>query len=350
MACAMILGLLVTTAAAQVGVMVLTVIGMCFTCPTLEALVSEAEDRAGVQHMVGVYNVVWAATAALSNFMGGAMLSHFGLKSLFFVPLSIQLTQTAITLWLECQARTEGLSQPPEDIDGRALSTCRPAEPVPAVLVSSEHPLPPAMARAFLRMAWLANPFAYIGINTIIAVMPGIALRLGLSTTVAGFCGSVWCFSRLGAFFGLWQWNGWHYRFRWLLAAYVCLAGSFVSVLLAPSVAALVVAQLVFGGATGLIYYSSLFYSMDLGDSKGEHGGFHEAAIGFGNFAGPALGAATLQFLPQYSHSGALAVTLLLLGGLGGLGVIWQRGKSALLPSRTTRPGVESHPTSTGLS
>lgn len=178
-------------------------------------------------------------------------------------------------------------------------------------------------------MAWLANPFAYIGINTLVAVMPGIALRLGLSTTLAGFCCSAWCFSRLGAFFGLWLWDGWHYRFRWLLFAYLCLVGSFIWVLLAPGVAVLVVAQLVFGGAAGLIYYSSLFYSMDLSDTKGEHGGFHEAAIGLGNFAGPGVGAAALQFIPQYSNSGAFAVTLLLLGGLGGLAIIWRHRNTA---------------------
>jgi len=339
MACAMVLGLFVTTAAGEVAIMMLNIIGMCFTWPTLEALVSEAEDRAGVQHMVGVYNVVWAATAAVANFTGGAMLSHLGLKSLFLVPLSIQLVQIGITFWLERQAQTSTRSEFSGTNNEGAACTL-------STSVSSEHPQPPTMAKAFLRMAWLANPFAYVGINTLIAVMPGIALRLGLSTTVAGFCASVWCFSRLGAFFGLWLWSGWHYRFRWLLLAYLGLVGSFVAALLAPSIAVLVGAQLVFGAAAGLIYYSSLFYSMDLSESKGEHGGFHEAAIGVGNFAGPAVGAAALQFIPQYGHSGAFAVSLLLLGGLGGLATIWRRGKSApssleaRVASRTPRPEV----------
>jgi hypothetical protein len=65
---------------------------------------------------------------------------------------------------------------------------------------------------------------------------------------------------------------------------------------------------------------------MDLGDTKGEHGGIHEAAIGLGNFAGPAVGAASLYLLPQYANSGALAVSALLLLGLGGLLAIWHQG------------------------
>ena len=143
---------------------------------------------------------------------------------------------------------------------------------------------------------------------------------------IAGFCCSLWCFARLGAFFVLWRWNGWHYRFRWLLIAYLALVGAFAAILMAPNLAVLVLAQLVFGSVVGLIYYSSLFYSMDLGDTKGEHGGIHEAAIGLGNFAGPAVGAASLHFLPQYANSGAFAVSGLLLLGLGGLLAIWRKG------------------------
>jgi hypothetical protein len=76
--------------------------------------------------------------------------------------------------------------------------------------------------------------------------------------------------------------------------------------------------------SVGLLYYSSLFYSMDRSETKGEHGGIHEAAIGLGNCAGPAVGAATLQLLPQHSQSGTFAVIVLLLFGLGGLVQIWR--------------------------
>jgi len=181
-------------------------------------------------------------------------------------------------------------------------------------------------------MAWLANPFAYIAVNTLIAVMPGLANKFGLSTMLAGFCGSAWCFARLGAFFGFWFWSGWHYRFSWLLGAYVALVGTFAVILMTPHLAAFVLAQAVFGCALGLIYYSSLFYSMDLSDTKSEQGGIHEAAIGLGNFAGPAVGAASLHLLPQHTNGGALTVSGLLLLGLGGLVAIWRRGRIGRSP------------------
>ena len=129
----------------------------------------------------------------------------------------------------------------------------------------------------------------------------------------------MWFYVRLLAFILLWRWTGWHYRFRWLLLAFAALIVSFATLLLASQFWVVIAAQVVFGLAVGLIYYSSLFYSMDAGEAKGEHGGLHEAAIGLGIFAGPALGATTLTFLPQHSNSGAVAVSLLLVLGLGGL-------------------------------
>jgi hypothetical protein len=75
--------------------------------------------------------------------------------------------------------------------------------------------------------------------------------------------------------------------------------------------------------AVGLIYYSSLFYSMDVGETKGEHGGIHEAAIGAGSATGPAMAAAALVFFPKFPDSGTVADCVLLLLGLGGL--YWMR-------------------------
>ena len=353
MAGALAWGSQLNSATGQVLAMAGMVIGMCFTWPTLEALVSEGESPVRLPRMIGIYNMVWAGTGAVAYFSGGAMLDKLGLRSMFYIPVAIFLSQLVFTLWLESRARlsarcssdqvsslsprgtseektsrTEPLSDgektdpsPLPKGRGRCVAEGPPSSPV---LPPESNPRPIAKAKAFLRMAWLANPFAYIAINTLIAVIPGVATRLGLSATLAGFYCSIWCFARVGAFLALWYWDGWHYRFSWLLVAYLAIAGTFAVLLLAPNLMVLVAAQVVFGLGLGLIYYSSLFYSMDVGETKGEHGGIHEAAIGLGNFAGPAVGAASLHFLPQYANSGALAVSGLLLLGLGGLVAIWR--------------------------
>jgi predicted MFS family arabinose efflux permease len=315
MGAALTCGIFVQSVPGQIVVMAVMLIGMCFTWPTLEAMASEGETSAGIQKMVGIYNVVWAGTGALADFTGGMMLDKLGLRSIFYVPAAIFFVQLVMTFWLAGRARNEPLTPALSPSDGER-------ENCSGIAKTEFKHRPISKAKWFLRMAWLANPFAYIALNTVIAVVPGVANKLGLSATMAGFCCSVWCFARFAAFFGLWAWSGWHYRFRWLLIAYLALLLTFALIVLAPNLAVLVVAQIVFGGALGLIYYSSLFYSMDLSETKSEHGGIHEAAIGFGNFAGPAVAAASLFFLPRYASSGVLGVCVLLVGGLAGLVVM----------------------------
>ena len=81
----------------------------------------------------------------------------------------------------------------------------------------------------------------------------------------------------------------------------------------------ILVVQVVLGWCLGVIYYSSLYYSMDAGDTKGEHAGVHEAAIGVGIFVGPAIGAASIWAFPAHPESGVWGVALVLVIGLGGL-------------------------------
>lgn len=300
------------SAPGQVIASAVVTIGMCFIWPTLEAFVSDGETPEGLPRIVGLYNVVWAGTAALAYFVGGMFINFFGYPVIFLLPLVIIIGMLALTFWLQRHA----------DEMARDALKVKAAEHITV-------PHSPASPRAktFLQMAWLANPFAYIAIQTLIAVIPGIAANFHLSSMMAGFVCSLWYFARFGAFFALWHWTAWHYRFRWLAAAFIVLILSFATILLSPNLIVLIGAQLFLGAAIGLIYYSSLFYSMDAGDTRGEHGGIHEAVIGFGNCAGPAVGAFSLQFLPQYQNSSAIAVSVLLLCGFGGLVVIWKRGK-----------------------
>jgi len=312
MAIGLAAGYFLPSAAGKIAAAALVTLGMCFIWPTLEAFVSDGETAARLPRMVGIYNVVWAVANAAAYFIGGSLIEAFGFNIIYVLPLAMVMLQLGLVFWLQGHATEmarEALTKP---ADAPPPEPHRPASP---------------RAHAFLRMAWLANPFAYIAVNTLIAAMPGIAAKFHLSTMLAGFICTLWCFVRVGAFIGLWRWTGWHYRFRWLVAAFIGLITSFAAILITSNLLVFIFGQIVFGACVGLIYYSSLFYSMDAGDSKGEHGGIHEAAIGVGNCVGPAIGALSLQFMPQHQNSGAMAVSVLLLCGFGGLLAIWKRAK-----------------------
>lgn len=306
MAASYVLAAQLPSAMGQILGAALVSLGMCFTWPALEALISEGETSNHVPHAVGIYNITWAWTNAGAIFVGGTLIEKLGYASIYWLPLGIVLIQLALTFWLE-KIKLPALAKTGEV----PHDTTRPS---------------PARVKYFQQLAWLANPFAYIAINTLIAVLPGVAAKFQLSNTLAGFTLSLWGFARLAMFIGLWQWPGWHYRFRWLVAAFGLLVVSFATILVAPSLWIVLAAQVFFGAAIGLIYYSSLFYAMDASDTKSEHGGIHEAAIGIGNCLGPATGAAALWLAPQNPGTGAWAVTSLLVLGFGGL--FWLRKKA----------------------
>ena len=297
-----------TNCAVQIIAMGGWTVAQCLTWPIIEAVVSENETRAGVARRVGLYNVIWADVGALAFCSGGTLIKHLGPHSLYWLPAGLHLLQLAVLVFIAPGVRT-----------AHAQAGHTPPEPhVPEAAAFKQKVSP----QVFLKMAWLAIPFAYIAINTMLAVVPQRSRALGLDNAQAGMFWSIWFFVRLAAFAVLWQWTGWHYRFRWLLAAYVGLLGSFGVLMLAQSLWALAAAQAVFGCSAGLIYYSSLFYAMDVGEAKGEHGGMHEAAIGAGICLGPALAALTLHFLPSQPQSGAWAVAGLMVVGLAALSIM----------------------------
>jgi predicted MFS family arabinose efflux permease len=292
---------------------------LLFTWPALEALAVQHEPRGRVPRMIGIYNCTWSAAAAVAYFTGGALYDALGTGLVFWIPVTLCLGQLAVTAWLARQEPDLRLAQPAARPD--------PIEHRPALRVPPE---------TFRTLAWMANPFSYVAVYTLLAVMPGLGARFGLSPAGVGLFCSVWFFGRLAAFAILWHWTGWHYRFGWLVAGYLLLAACFVSILTAPALWLVVAAEVGFGAAAGLLYYSSIFYALDLGEAKAEHGGLHEAAIGAGIFAGPAVGALSLSWFPGAPHASAVAVGALLLAGLVALMGIWTRARLAG-PTRMAR-------------
>ena len=299
MIAALTLGAFFSQLHVQFAVLILWTASQFVVWPALESLVTEGESGAARANIVGIYSVVWAACSALSYFFGGGLFEWLGSGSIFWLPPGLHLLQLVV-LWRFARRHGEA---------SEALPMQKPLQS------AKNRPSP----QAFQRMAWIANPFACVAAFTLLAMIPELARRMGLSTMMAGWFGSIWFFARLVAFVVMWRWAGWHYRFRWLLAGYVLLIVGFATVLTAGDLWWLSVGQVAFGLAVGLLYYASLFYSMDVGEARAEQGGIHEAMMGAGNFVGPGVAVLSLMIAPQFPQGGVWAVSGLLAMGLAGL-------------------------------
>jgi len=292
------LGVAFSTPASQVVVYCLWTMGVCLIWPALEALISE-RSGASLPKMVGIYNITWAGGGAIAYFTTGILLETLGMESLFWLPLGLTVVELAILPFAARFLKREHEQQYRE-------------EPLTSVVHEAD-------TKRFLRMAWIANPFSYVAINTVIPLIPSIADKLGLSTGMAGIVCSLWMFARLAAFVICWLWTGWHYRFRWLAGSCLLMIVCFFGLLMTQSIGLLLVAQTGFGLSIGLIYYSSLYYSMNVTENQSSNAGLHEAMIGAGLFIGPAAGAATLYLVPAAIGIGAWSVGGLLCVGFCGL-------------------------------
>lgn len=298
-------GLLWDSVAGQIIVFAAWTVSICFTWPALSAIVSEG-GGARLSDMVGIYNITWAVGAAVAYFTAGLLLERLGMPSLFWLPLCLVALQLLL-VFLAGRLRQKGETVAP--VATEATDTGRTTD-----------------SRRLLHMAWLANPLSYVAINTVLPLIPSISDSLGLSTGAAGILCSVWMFARLAAFGILWRWTGWHYHIAWLIGAFAIMTACFAGFVHPRSMLMLLAAQVGFGLSIGLIYYSSLFYSMNASEEKGTHGGLHEAIIGAGLFIGPACGASSLFFFPSLAVA-TWPVTGLLIAGLAGLAFMGRSGK-----------------------
>lgn len=309
----------------QGALMLLATVAICYTWPNLEALVSEGETAPRLPRLIGIYNLVWSGAGAVAYFAGGALIEQFGSPQVVLLAPAVLIgIQYALATRLDRQHRLESRA-----------GTRDPVAHAHGPLASEEERHRDALSpQTFLTLSWIANPCAYVAINTAIPLIPSLAERLALDTRLAGFFCSIWLFVRTATFAALWAWTGWHYRFRWLAAAFVATLAGFLVIFLSAAIPGLdrshallisVAAQVVFGVGIGLIYYSSLFYSMDVGDTKGDHGGIHEAAIGAGILGGPLVGSAAQLLRPGSTTAPAWAVGAVLTLGLVTLFVLRAR-------------------------
>lgn len=315
MGAAVALGWMLPSAAGQVTALIVWTLALCFTWPMLEALASERETKDRLPHRIGLYNVIWAATAGLAYFVGGTLFEHLGRQSLYWLPLVIHALQ-----WISLGPLERLHARIP---DPRPVAS---AVGVPDAIPRHDD----RVTRVFQKLAWMGNPFAYMAMNTLIAVVPGIAEHAGLGIEEGGRLMSAWFIVRTLTFAILWVWHGWHYRIGWFLGSFLLLIVGFIAVMSSHQIWMLIVAQIAFGWGTGLIYYSSLFYAMDGSDTHGEHGGIHEAFIGLGMGSGPAVSALTL-WLSGAAMAPAAAVGTALVAGWAWC---WQVGRGARPRSR----------------
>lgn len=275
---------------------------MSLTWPVLEASVVVLPGRLATPDRLGIYNVVWAGTAALAFFAAGALF---------------RLHPDAI-VWGTVAAHLAMLGW---------ILPRRATVQAPAAARAShrgDH-VPREEKTRFLRLAWAGNCMGYVMQAGLMATAPAIGERLDLPPSATIWLICTFFAARGVAFVALWRRTAWHYRMRWMAGAFVVGPASLALVFFAPFASIVFVGLLGFGAAIGMAYYASIYYSLDYGDAKASHGGLHESIIGLGGLLGPLTGVAGAALLGSTAGAQGAIVALAALIAASSLGLVRRR-------------------------
>ncbi len=289
-------------------------VGLAFFWPPLQRQLALFSPGRRLWPALGAFNLSWAVGSVIGTISGGPWVyERLGFSGVLFVLMSF--------------------------VAGSFLSLVNVRESVPsraqAVAIDAVDEI---RARLFLWLGWIANfcaSFAMGGLHIVFAhFATGLELTSFESTAIlvskeAG---------RLLAF-GFLRWFGaWHYSFAWLasvqtLAGSALVIGGFVR-----SAVGLCALFAVLGLFSGLAYYSSILYSLNLRSDEGKKTGLHEGILAIGVVLGPLVLGETGQQFPSWSGGAACVTGVVLIAGVIVEGIVYAlKSKSPVsrVPSAT---------------
>lgn len=250
--------------------------------PIVESYISGGRRGDRLRAAIGSFNLVWAVAVAAAAWAMAPLLD-LGRPLTIFLGLGF--------VHLMCLAPIAGLhAEPPENAE------------------DAREPHPPSYVGLLGCFRWLLA-LSYVLLSAINPLLPWRLDQLGLEIGWQMPLVSTWMVSRVGMFFVLQRWGGWHGRWRTPAWASGLMVSGFLVVLLAGSTVSVMAGLAMFGAGLGAVYAASLYYAMEVGSAKIDAGGKHEAIIGAGYGLGPLLGLGAVGLVGA-NADGSFAPTL----------------------------------------
>jgi len=235
--------------------------------PIFESYMSAGETPHSLGRILSRYNMAWALSVPLSLALAGVIIAS-GSPRLLFVAAAAVFGLVA----LSCR----GFPGTPTHLEADH------AERPNATVLNSYRPL--------LAASRLAMLLSYALMYVLAPLMPEIMTGVGLDTASAARAASLLDVARFACFVGLFAFSGWHSRKLPIFVAIAALPVGFALVLLGGGLAPVILGEVLFGGAAGLLYTAALYYAQVVQNASVDAGGGHEALIGLGYAFGPAAG------------------------------------------------------------
>lgn len=244
---------------------------------------------------LGLFNIFWAAGTSVGSFSGPATYKELGFSGSIGISIALILLSLTLTLF---QKSSE--------------SSKTPEENGPATIEKVEE----RRAKLFLYLAWIANFCVSFVLGGLQYVFLYVAEKLGFGLAWGGtiLCGKD--LGRLAAFACFCFFAGWHYSLPWLILLQLAGAAALILSGFATAPWAFLALFPFLGIYSGLAYYSSIYYGLNLRSSEGKKSGAHEGVLALGLCLGPVLCGQVGERVPDWPGGVLVFAGLVILAGL----------------------------------
>lgn len=268
--------------------------GLCLALfwPPLQRELSLLSPGDILWRALGAFNLSWAVGAGIGTVIGGPQAyEQLGFRTAIGITIALVVLSFLSTASRGFHAHA---TRPPAALDD----------------------VDPERAWLFVRLAWIANFCASFAMGGIHIVFVYVAKQLAL----AGWWGTWILYAkeagRFVAFAFLRRHPGWHYSLGWLAALQLAGGGALVVCGFVTSPWILLALCFVLGMFSGIAYYSSLYYGLNLRADEGKKSGLHEGILAVGVVLGPLACGASGDIFPGWPGSVLLVPGVVILAGL----------------------------------
>lgn len=251
---------------------------------------------------VGVFNFSWAAGSAVGSYGGPALFADVGLGA----TLGILAGVLVLALGALALRAPKGVKESEHGL---------------------EEAVDPVEGALFLRLAWISNFCASFAMGAVGSLMVYVGARRGFGLHEIGLVLFAKDFGRFLGFVAFRTWPGWHYRIRWLLGGQAIGGAALVLAGYVHPIPALLVLVAALGAFSGLSYYSSLYYGLNLRSGEGKKSAVHEGILAAGWCLGPLACGAVGDRFPSWPGVVLASAGAVLLAGVILEAAVYLRGR-----------------------
>jgi len=238
-------------------------IGLGMFWPPIQAAIADGSGADTLERNLGTFNVWWSLGKGLAFLTGAFLVNWKGFPVAFYLSAAM------------ASGMTLGLPR------GRKV-----APGGPRTVVSSQR----EDARSFLLMGWTGNALAFGIASTLNHHLPKLLKETGYGERRFGvILGAVFAVQSLSFLF-LRANARWKYKKELFYATELAMGLSIWLLARTETISAVLFLGGLLGIGLGLMYYSSIFYSLHTDVGRGRNTGIHEAILGAGNLLVPFLG------------------------------------------------------------